>query len=83
LTGGFTSLPGLAERLLDNIRSIYPVGANVQVRSAKDPLLDAWKGAAKFALTSALKQYSVTRKEYQEYGGEYIKEHSLGNVFRS
>ncbi|KAI8340191.1 hypothetical protein BC941DRAFT_349149 [Chlamydoabsidia padenii] len=83
LTGGFTSLPGLPERLLDNIRSIYPVGSMVQVRRAKDPLLDAWKGAAKFALSSALKQYCVTRKEYQEYGGEYIKEHSLGNAFRS
>ncbi|CAO3597799.1 unnamed protein product [Absidia cylindrospora] len=83
LTGGFTSLPGLSERLVDNIRSIYPAGSKVQVRRAKDPLLDAWKGAAKFALSSSFKQHCVSRKEYEEYGGEYIKEHGLGNVFRS
>ncbi|KAI8096796.1 uncharacterized protein BX664DRAFT_364030 [Halteromyces radiatus] len=83
LTGGFTSLPGFSDRILDNVRSIFPVGSPVQVRHAKDPLLDAWKGAAKFALSSSFKQYCVTRKEYQEYGGEYIKEHGLGNAFRS
>lgn len=34
------------------------------------------------AKESGYRQYAVTRKEYEEYGGEYIKEHGLGNVFR-
>ncbi|KAI9309010.1 hypothetical protein BJ944DRAFT_254252 [Cunninghamella echinulata] len=83
LTSGFTSLPGLQERISKNIQSIYPSGSPINVRIAKNPLLDAWKGAAKFALSNSFKQYCVTRQEYEEFGGDYIKEHNLGNIYRT
>lgn len=35
-----------------------------------------------FAQQGFGKKYAVTRQDYEEYGGEYIKEHGLGNVFR-
>ncbi|KAI7871446.1 hypothetical protein BDF14DRAFT_1760896 [Spinellus fusiger] len=83
LTGGFSSLPGMSERILHSMRSIFPSGTSVKAKHAKNSLLDAWKGAAMVSLDDQFKKLSVTRKEYEEYGGEYIKEHGLGNVFRS
>ncbi|ORX45297.1 actin-like ATPase domain-containing protein [Hesseltinella vesiculosa] len=82
LTGGFAQLPGLTERMQTNIQTISPVGSSVRVRLAQDPVLDAWRGAAKFALSSMLAKFAVTKAQYQEFGGEYIKEHGYGNVFR-
>jgi len=51
------------------------------MRRAKDPLLDAWKGAAQWAGSSESRRSFVTREEYLEKGGEYLKEHNLGNAF--
>ena len=82
VTGGFSSLPGFSNRIFTSLRSILPVGASFQVKRAENPLLDAWRGAAMIAKQSGYKRYAVTRKEYEEYGGEYIKEHGLGNIFR-
>ncbi|CDS05618.1 hypothetical protein LRAMOSA08146 [Lichtheimia ramosa] len=82
VTGGFSSLPGFSNRIFTSLRAILPVGTSFQVKRAENPLLDAWKGAAMIAKESGYRQYAVTRKEYEEYGGEYIKEHGLGNVFR-
>ncbi|KAI9317058.1 hypothetical protein BX666DRAFT_1857734 [Dichotomocladium elegans] len=82
ITGGFSSLPGLSNRISTSLRSILPVGTTFEVKRAKDPLLDAWKGAALFARNKDYGKYAVSRQEYEEYGGEYIKEHGLGNVFR-
>lgn len=52
------------------------------VKRAKDPLLDAWRGAAMFGRDDTKKQYFVTREEYDEYGSDYIKEHGLGNIIQ-
>ncbi|KAI9027581.1 putative chromatin remodeling complex subunit [Phycomyces nitens] len=83
LTGGLSRLPGISERIKGSMQTIFPAGTAVQVKRAKDPLLDAWRGAAMVALDAKFKNMSVSRKEYEEYGGEYIKEHGLGNIFRS
>ena len=48
-------------------------------------MLDAWMGAAKWANQDAGSQFAksaVTRAEYAEMGGDYIKEHHIGNIFR-
>ncbi|OBA23649.1 actin-like ATPase domain-containing protein [Metschnikowia bicuspidata var. bicuspidata NRRL YB-4993] len=80
LTGGGTLLPNFADRLKSEITSFLPTGAPINVCKANDPLLDAWKGMQKWSSASDAKENYVTRKEYDENGPEYIKEHGLGNV---
>ncbi|KAG0204458.1 Nuclear actin-protein involved in chromatin remodeling [Mortierella sp. GBA30] len=84
VTGGMAQIPGLIERLDDSVRSILPFSPDKKmynIRRAQDCLLDGWKGAAMVARDSErMKTISVTRQEYEEYGGAYIKEHGLGNV---
>ncbi|CAO3569735.1 unnamed protein product [Mortierella alpina] len=84
VTGGMAQIPGLIERLNDSVRSILPFSPDKQaysVRRAQDCLLDAWRGAAMVGRDSEKMNTSkVTRQEYEEYGGAYIQEHSLGNV---
>lgn len=80
LTGGGALLPGFETRMRSELTSILPTGAPLKIHSAKDPQLDAWRGMQKWSFTDEAKQSYVTRKEYEEYGPEYIKEHGLGNV---
>ncbi|CEG69759.1 hypothetical protein RMATCC62417_05776 [Rhizopus microsporus] len=80
LTGGYSQVPGLSDRIHASLQSIYPVNTNITVKRAKNPLLDAWRGAAMFSQDNTNKQYFVTRKEYEEYGSDYLKEHGLGNI---
>ncbi|KAF9580555.1 Nuclear actin-protein involved in chromatin remodeling, partial [Lunasporangiospora selenospora] len=84
VTGGMARTPGLIQRLDTSLRSILPFAGpnkkNYEVRRARDCLLDGWRGAAMWARdTSQLQQVAVTKQEYEEYGGSYIKEHGLGN----
>ncbi|ORZ06107.1 actin-like protein Arp5 [Lobosporangium transversale] len=84
VTGGMAQIPGLIDRLDNSIRSILPYSPNkklYEVRRAQDCLLDAWRGAAMIGRNhERMKKISVTRQEYEEYGGSYIKEHGLGNI---
>lgn len=83
ITGGNTLFKGFKERFEDDLRAVLPSDAGLNVRSATDPVLDAWRGAASWAKglgSSGLKKVSVTREEYNEMGGEYIKDHGLGNA---
>jgi len=73
LTGGNTLFQGFEERLRTDLRAFLPTGAPLQVRRARDPLLDAWRGAAKWAGTQAARDAFVTRAEYAEKGAEYLK----------
>ncbi|SCV05438.1 LANO_0H07492g1_1 [Lachancea nothofagi CBS 11611] len=81
LTGGNMRVPGMKERIVREFTGLLPMGTNLNVRLAKNPAVDAWKGMAK--LSQAKDQYKktyITKQEYQEYGADYIKEHNLGNV---
>lgn len=82
LTGGFTKIPHLDNRLFNECRSILPSGYPVSVRRAADPILDPWRGARRFVQTDlAIWQNArVTREEYNEMGNDYIKEYGLGNL---
>jgi actin-related protein 5 len=44
-----------------------------------DPCLEPWKGMAVWSKTDEARNASVTRADWMEKGGEYIKEHSWGN----
>ncbi|KAJ5979714.1 Actin-like protein arp5 [Penicillium waksmanii] len=86
LTGGNTLFQGFDERLRNELRGVVSLDAELKVRRAKDPVLDAWKGAAQWAgeaqadSNAGFAKSSVSRQEYLEKGSEYIKEHDLGNV---
>lgn len=81
LTGGNVRVPGLRDRIVREFTEFLPVGTNYNIKVASDPAIDAWKGMAKFAQSSAdYKESYVTKKEYEEYGPDYIKEHKLGNI---
>jgi len=73
LTGGPSLMPGLPSRLLSTIRPILPPGTPLFVNSAADPRLDAWHGMASFSRTEEFAKVSVTKAEYDEFGGERIK----------
>ncbi len=73
LTGGNTLFHGFDERLRAELPAIAPAGTPLRVRRAADPLLDAWKGAARWAGSREWKRAAITREEYLEKGPEYIK----------
>ena len=89
LTGGNTNYPFLKERIYHDLRSYLPVGIDINIMKAEDPILDTWKGARLFFndtygdkngkndLTNSI---YITRKEYDEFGIDYFKEHFCGNT---
>lgn len=45
-------------------------------------VLDAWNGARQWVLDQDdLRSVSITKSDYEEYGGEYLKEHLASNRF--
>ncbi|KAH3679392.1 hypothetical protein WICMUC_001012 [Wickerhamomyces mucosus] len=80
LTGGQAHFKTFEERLHDDFRSFLPVGAPLKVRSAVDPILDPWRGIAKWSSMSEAENSYLTKQEYDEMGPDYIKEHNLGNA---
>ncbi|KAG4027104.1 hypothetical protein MFRU_033g00740 [Monilinia fructicola] len=81
LTGGNTLWQNFDERLREGLRGHLEAGTEVKIRRAGDPLLDAWKGAAKWSCGDRWKEARITREEYSEKGAEYLKEHDLGNAY--
>jgi len=82
LTGGIANIPGLQERLNRELMEIRPFQSSYKVKMAKNPSLDAWNGARKFATTgNSLQKHQITRANYDEMGGEYIKECFASNKY--
>ena len=75
LTGGNTLFRGFQERLETELRAVLPTEAVMKVRSAADPLLDPWKGAAGWARDGGAAKVAVSRAEFLEKGSEYLKVH--------
>jgi actin-related protein 5 len=73
LTGGNTMFDGFEERLRRELRAVLDAEWPLRVRRARDPVLDAWRGAAAWAGEAASAAAFVTKAEYQEKGPEYIK----------
>lgn len=80
ITGGLALLPGFKNRVQRDFTQFLPTETPLHVRTAKDPLLDAWHGMYKWANSDDSKHAYVTKAEFEEYGPEYIKEHGLGNA---
>jgi actin-related protein len=53
-----------------------PFGSVFKVRQAKDPKLDAWRGASKWAMDAAsskqINKKFITKADYDEYGADYL-----------
>ena len=89
ITGGNTYYPFLKERIYHDLRSYLPIDVDIKVKRAANPVLDAWKGARLFfndtyslnGIKNNLRNnIYISKKEYEEYGVEYFKEHFCGNV---
>ncbi|WVR03473.1 hypothetical protein IAU60_000464 [Kwoniella sp. DSM 27419] len=83
VTGGGASIPGLLPRMRNTLTPILPFRAPLKIVSSLDggdPRLEAWKGMAEWSRGEDAKAARVTRAEYDEYGGEWLKEHRWGNV---
>ncbi|KAK7956109.1 putative ARP5-Actin-related protein [Apiospora aurea] len=81
LTGGNTLFDNFDERLRQGLTALLPVDSPLKLRRADNAILDAWKGAAGWVGSSGYKAAAVTRAEWLEKGGDYIKEHELGNSY--
>ncbi|KAK8118620.1 actin [Apiospora kogelbergensis] len=81
LTGGNTLFDNFDDRLRKGLTALLPVGSPLKLRRADNAVLDAWKGAAGWVGSSGYKAATVTRAEWLEKGGDYIKEHELGNSY--
>ncbi|CUS07777.1 unnamed protein product [Tuber aestivum] len=83
LTGGAVAFEGFDERVQREVRGIIPAGSELRVRRAGNVVLDAWRGAAKFAQGEGAGKGGgwVTKGMWEEAGREYILEHRLGNAF--
>lgn len=81
LTGGSASFPGLLQRLQRELREIRPFKSEFQINIAKNTSLDAWYGARDFGRSDHLCEYLISRSDYEEKGGEYLKEHSASNMY--
>ena len=91
ITGGNTYYPFLKERIYHDLRSYLPIDVDIKVKRAANPVLDAWKGARLFfndtyslnGIKNNLRNnIYISKKEYEEYGVEYFKEHFCGNIIR-
>ncbi|XP_049532585.1 actin-related protein 5 [Anopheles darlingi] len=81
VTGGCAKIRGLKERLTREMRELLPFQARFEIDIAREPTLDGWNGASKFCLTETFRQSLITRRTYEECGGEYLKEHFNSNVY--
>ncbi|XP_067299168.1 actin-related protein 5 [Pseudorasbora parva] len=82
LTGGNLQYPGLKERVQRDLLAIRPFQSHFKVSLASRPALDAWFGACEWALRNPAEgQGWISRQDYEENGGEYLREHCASNTF--
>jgi len=80
LSGGNMKIEGMRERLQEEIQALRPAGSNYTLQTAKDPMLDSWYGARQHAISDTFAESCVTLAEYEECGGNYLKEHRASNL---
>lgn len=83
LTGSCALIPGLSARITKELKEMRPFESTFFVQTASDPILDSWMGARDLACDPSFDDVCISRQEYFEKGGEYLKEHRSSNVFSS
>ncbi|XP_071450512.1 actin-related protein 5 [Hetaerina americana] len=81
ISGAAAALPGLLDRLKMELQQMRPFGSKFKLSKPIHPSLDPWYGARNFALDPSLANYQITRADYEEYGGDYLKEHPASNPY--
>ena len=81
ITGGCASLANFKERIERDLQEMCPFKSSFSVAVANQPVLDAWCGARKWATQPDFNDYVMTKAEYEEKGGEWIKEHFVTNRY--
>ncbi|XP_030068923.1 actin-related protein 5 [Microcaecilia unicolor] len=82
LTGGNMMFPGMKARIQRELLEMRPFKSTFQVNLASNPILDAWYGARDWALDYMNHEEGwITRKDYEEKGGEYLKEHCASGPY--
>lgn len=66
-------------RLEIELRQTRPIGAEIGIHLAGDPLLDAWHGARSFATPENIAKYGVSQAQFRECGADYLLEHPASN----
>jgi actin-related protein len=82
VTGGSSLLPGIVSRLRTSLQPLLPYQSSFNVLHPKeDPRLDAWLGMAEWARSDAFAKGTgrVTKADYEEHGGEFVREWEWGN----
>ncbi|GFR57773.1 actin [Elysia marginata] len=66
LSGGTSLFPGLADRLLQEIKAEKPDTSKVQIKTASRT--SAWDGGSILASLSSFQEQWISKEEYDEYG---------------
>ncbi|EKD15962.1 actin [Drepanopeziza brunnea f. sp. 'multigermtubi' MB_m1] len=73
VVGGNSNIHGFVPRLQTEIRALAPAECIVRVAKPADPVTSTWQGGANLAKNEeALRNLSVTKEEYEEYGGAWV-----------
>ncbi|XP_075238261.1 actin-related protein 5 isoform X2 [Lycorma delicatula] len=81
VTGGCALIPGLYDRLNKELMEMRPFKSEFNVRIISEAALDAWLGAREFAECDEFSKGLITRQDYLDKGGEYLKEHCCSNIY--
>lgn len=82
VVGGNAKIPGLVERLQSELRARVKAEWVVRVRKMDDPVTSTWLGGARLASRnrSVVREYAVTRAEYEEHGQAWTARKFAGLV---
>ena len=72
LSGGTTMYPGIAERMQNEISSLAPLGALVQIHAPPERKYSVWLGGSILASLSSFHHMWVSKQEYDECGPSII-----------
>ncbi|XP_017768856.1 PREDICTED: actin-related protein 5 [Nicrophorus vespilloides] len=81
ITGTLSQLPGLKKRILTDLISIRPFHSITNVTIMPNASLAPWHGAKAFSNTEICKNFSITKRDYEELGGDYLKHHIASNWY--
>lgn len=81
LTGGTSSMSGLAKRFQKEIKQIAPWRTNVKVTSHPKPKYSAWLGASILTSLPTFENTLISKKDYEEFGASIIQKKT--NFFTS
>ncbi|KAL5012354.1 hypothetical protein ScPMuIL_010905 [Solemya velum] len=81
LTGGNAMFKNFKQRVEHELLEMRPFQSTFGVYTAENPVIDSWYGAQKWSKSPQFAVHSVSRAEYEEKGGEYLKASHISNWY--